>query len=164
MADLNIKKVIIPYSDLPAIYGQDFTYNVRYRIISEDRNRQSHWSRIYSISASANNDGDPLINPYSYNYVKETVTTDSGTTTGIRISWQITPGYTLPTIVSVYDIFVSRDGSLTWEYLDTTTAPTYTVLRTGTETLISIAVQAPTYPKERNSDAELFVTPNITVP
>lgn len=164
MADTNIKKVIIPYDELPSIYGEQFTYNVRYRIISEDRNRQSHWSRIYSISASTNNDGDPLINPYSYNYVKETVTTSSGTTTGIRISWQITPGYTVPTTVSTYDIFVSRDSGA-WEYLDSTTAQTYTVLRTGTETTISIAVQAPTYPKERSASAELFVTsPAITVP
>jgi hypothetical protein len=163
MADENIKKVIIPYAELPAIYGDTFTYNIRYRIISEDRNRQSHWSRIYSINASTNNDGEPLINPYSYNYIKETVTTDSGTTTNIRISWQITPGYTVPTVLSTYDIFVKRDTGA-WTYLDTTSAQTYSVLRTGSETTITIAVQAPTYPKERSTSAELFVTSAITVP
>jgi hypothetical protein len=163
MVDANIKKVIIPYSELPAIYGETFTYNVRYRIISEDRNRQSHWSRIYTISASQNNDGDPLINPYSYNYVKETVTTSSGTTTGIRLGWQLDPGAIVPTVINTYDIFVKRDAGA-WEYLDTTTAQTYTILRTGTETLITIAVQAPTYPKERSLSAELFETSAITVP
>lgn len=163
MVTANIKKVIIPFSDLPAIYGTDFTYNVRYRIVSEDRNRYSHWSRIYTINASTNNDGEPMINPYSYSYVKETVTTDTGTTTGIRLGWQLVPGAVVPTVLTSYDIFVKRDAG-SWEYLDTTSAQTYTVLRTGTETLITIALQAPTYPKERNTLAILFATPAITVP
>lgn len=164
MITANIKKVIIPFSDLPAIYGTDFTYNVRYRIVSEDRNRQSHWSRIYTISASTNNDGEPMINPYSYSYVKETVTTDTGTTTGIRLGWQLVAGAVVPTVLTSYDIFVSRDNGATWQYLDTTSAQTYTVLRTGIETTITIALQAPTYPKERNISAQLFATPAITVP
>lgn len=163
MVDINIKKVIIPFTDLPAIYGTNFTYNIRYRIVSEDRNRYSHWSRIYTIDASTNNNGNPIINPYSYNYVKETVTTDSGTTTGIRLGWQLIPGATVPTTFTSYDIFVKRDAS-NWEFIDNTSAQTYTVLRTGTETLITIALQAPTYPKERNTSAELFVTSAITVP
>lgn len=164
MADQNIKKVIIPYAELPAIYGDTFTYNVRYRILSEDRNRQSHWSRIYSISASTNNQGEPLINPYTYNYVVETVNTNLGTTKNIRISWQIDPTYVVPTILNNYDIFVSRDVGATWQYLDTTSAQTYSVLKTGSEPSIIIAVQAPTYPKERNTSAQLFVTPAIAVP
>lgn len=164
MADQNIKKVIIPYTELPAIYGDTFTYNVRYRILSEDRNRQSHWSRIYSISASTNNAGQPLINSYTYNYIVETVTTNSGSTKNIRISWQIASGSIVPTTLNNYDIFVSRDAGATWEYLDTTSAQTYSVLKTGAEPSIIIAVQAPTYPKERSTSAQLFVTPAIAVP
>jgi hypothetical protein len=165
MVDANIKKVIIPYNQLPASYSENnaISYNVRYRIISEDRNRASHWSRVYIINAATNDGGDPLINPYTYNYVKETVTTATGTTTGIRLGWQLTPGASVPVIPPSYDIFVSRDSGA-YTFLDNTVAQTYTVLRTGTETTIRIAVQAPTYPQERSTTSELFVTSAITVP
>lgn len=42
------KKVTIPAKDLPAP-TTDNTYLVRYRIISDDRNRISQWSPIYTI-------------------------------------------------------------------------------------------------------------------
>jgi hypothetical protein len=50
MADANIKKYRIPASDMPAISSIDEGYSVRFRILSEDRNRTSHWSPIYLIS------------------------------------------------------------------------------------------------------------------
>lgn len=49
MADSNIKQVRIPASDMPAIGSIDEGYEIRYRIISDDRNRVSHWSPIYLI-------------------------------------------------------------------------------------------------------------------
>jgi hypothetical protein len=49
MADANIKKLKISQSDMPPINSVDEGYNLRYRIISEDRNRLSHWSPIYLI-------------------------------------------------------------------------------------------------------------------
>jgi hypothetical protein len=49
MANEKIKKVIIENSDLPAI-GATGKYLLRYRIVSEDRNRASHWSPIYNIA------------------------------------------------------------------------------------------------------------------
>lgn len=49
MANETIKKLKIPYSDLPAINSETEGYSVRYRIISSDRNRTSHWSPIYLI-------------------------------------------------------------------------------------------------------------------
>jgi hypothetical protein len=48
MANEKIKKVIIDNSDLPAIDATG-KYLLRYRIVSEDRNRVSHWSPIYRI-------------------------------------------------------------------------------------------------------------------
>lgn len=44
MADQNIKIVRIKKEDLPAINRNVQGYNLRYRIISEDKNRTSHWS------------------------------------------------------------------------------------------------------------------------
>jgi len=49
MADNNIKKVIILKKDLPQFYGSDQEYVVKYRIITEDKNRTSHWSPNYKL-------------------------------------------------------------------------------------------------------------------
>jgi hypothetical protein len=43
MADANIKKVTIKKSSLPPIDHDSQKYNIRYRIVSEDKNRNSHW-------------------------------------------------------------------------------------------------------------------------
>ena len=48
MADANIKKTRILKSSLPPIDYDTLKYNTRYRVISEDRNRTSHWSPIYN--------------------------------------------------------------------------------------------------------------------
>lgn len=44
-----IKKVIVPKSMLKEIDGETNSYLVRYRIVSEDRNRASHWSPTFYI-------------------------------------------------------------------------------------------------------------------
>lgn len=49
MADAGIKKYRQSPADLPPISSIDQGYTVRYRIISEDRNRLSHWSPVYLI-------------------------------------------------------------------------------------------------------------------
>lgn len=46
MSDKNIKKVVIKNSDLPDILAKEQGWLVRYRILSEDKNRVSHWSPI----------------------------------------------------------------------------------------------------------------------
>jgi hypothetical protein len=49
MANETIKKFKTPFEDLPAINSETEGYSLRYRIISDDRNRVSHWSPIYLI-------------------------------------------------------------------------------------------------------------------
>lgn len=49
MADAGIKKSIVSVTDLPAINPILEGYEVRYRIVSEDKNRTSHWSPSYLI-------------------------------------------------------------------------------------------------------------------
>ena len=51
MADAGIKKVTIPRAELPAVNANSNAYNVRYRVVSEDKNRFSAWSPIVQISA-----------------------------------------------------------------------------------------------------------------
>lgn len=42
-------KLTIPSENLPPVNAAEKAYFVRYRIISEDRNRFSHWSPIYKV-------------------------------------------------------------------------------------------------------------------
>ncbi|MGA1047089.1 MAG: hypothetical protein ACO3UU_03710 [Minisyncoccia bacterium] len=49
MADSNIKKARVPFESLPPINSTTEGYSVRYRIVSDDKNRFSHWSPIYLI-------------------------------------------------------------------------------------------------------------------
>lgn len=49
MADSGIKKYRQSYSELPPISSETEGYSIRYRLISEDRNRTSHWSPVYLI-------------------------------------------------------------------------------------------------------------------
>jgi hypothetical protein len=50
MVDSGIKKTTVKYSDLPALSVASEGYTIRYRVISEDRNRKSHWSPVVSVS------------------------------------------------------------------------------------------------------------------
>lgn len=50
MADQGTKKVTVLKNNLPPLNSEEERYIVRYRIISEDRNRISHWSPQFAIS------------------------------------------------------------------------------------------------------------------
>jgi len=49
MADSGIKKYRQSFANLPPISSTTEGYSLRYRIISEDRNRVSHWSPVYLV-------------------------------------------------------------------------------------------------------------------
>jgi hypothetical protein len=49
VADTNVKKVRISSSDLPPFGAVEEGYTVRYRVVSEDRNRLSAWSPFYFL-------------------------------------------------------------------------------------------------------------------
>lgn len=51
MADSGIKKVTIFRADLPPVDAQTLSYNLRYRIVTENRNRVSAWSNVASVAA-----------------------------------------------------------------------------------------------------------------
>ena len=48
--EMSAKKVTVEKKDLPPL-SPDGKYLLRYRIISEDKNRTSHWSPIHSLDA-----------------------------------------------------------------------------------------------------------------
>lgn len=55
MVDQNIKKVRILKKDLPNYIGNndELFYQMRYRVISEDKNRSSHWSPIHKLGSTS---------------------------------------------------------------------------------------------------------------
>ena len=46
-----VKKAIIQKESLPPVDSESAGYVVRYRIISEDKNRTSHWSPTFVTNA-----------------------------------------------------------------------------------------------------------------
>jgi|694.fasta_scaffold38325_3 hypothetical protein len=113
MPDANIKKVRIPKSSLPPINSDTLGYNLRYRIISEDKNRTSHWSPVY------NTDGISI---------SETSGALSITQTIITAVWGDQNKH------PSYDIFVSFDGD-PFYWHGTSAVHSYSFLNEGSTTV-----------------------------
>ena len=109
MADSNIKKYIIKQDDLPTIDSLTQKFNIRYRIISEDKNRLSHWSPIISI--------DP-----QYVYVPGNIEiVSSGITTVVWDPVTIKIGTTTIRQAKDYDVWVKWSkaaGNGDWNYVN----------------------------------------------
>jgi hypothetical protein len=108
MADQVIKKVKIPQDSLPTINSLTEKYDVRYRIVSEDKNRTSHWSPIISITPQ-----------YVYvsgniNIVSSGITTVAWDTVTVKI------GTTVIKQAKDYDVWVKWSkaaGNGDWNYV-----------------------------------------------
>lgn len=78
---MSVKKVTIQKKDLPPL-SPNGEYLVRYRIISEDKNRTSHWSPIYTLDATRVWDGVQYVN-----LIKPVTSRLSVTPTTILVYW-----------------------------------------------------------------------------
>jgi hypothetical protein len=163
MSDTGIKKITILKSELPSISGQNFTYNVKYRVVSEDKNRYSHWSNIYNLDASQDVSGTPLIPTFTYSYLVETATGPSSSIVkSARINWVIP---TTNANFLNFDIFVKRYTGSSWgsyDFIGTTSTNTYVIPQVGSETQIMVLVQTPLFPKIVHTSAKIFETEAIT--
>ena len=168
MADAGIKKVIISKAELPAVNANTISYGVRYRVVSEDKNRFSAWSTIVDISAPAT-----TLLDYSI------AVTNSASL--VTVAWNPKPELGL----SNYDVFVRWIGNRTdnttnypWAFV--TNTPTSNQLfafpasipdpNGGTEVVkhIQVAIQRPTYQKTKENyptvtALTLFQTPKTTL-
>ena len=113
-----IKKAIILKSSLPAVNSDTSGYAVRYRIISEDKNRTSHWSPIFVTSAI------PIQSVNGALSITETI---------ITAVW----GDELNR--PAYDVFVKFDSG-SFAYHGTSAVHSYSFLNTGT-TSVHVKVQ-----------------------
>jgi hypothetical protein len=107
MANEIIKKARILENRLPAINSVTEGYEIRYRVISEDKNRTSHWSPIF------------LVKP-EYTYVPGTIhhTKAGDVSTVAWNSVEIKKGTTLIKEAMSYDVWVKwdRGDGGDWEY------------------------------------------------
>lgn len=127
-----IKKVRIPKSQLPAV-AENNEYILRYRVVSEDKNRTSHWSPIF-IAAGQNLE---------------------------EVSGALVVNGSISTVVwgdevnrPKYDIFVKFDGG-SYAYHGTSPIHTYSFINTGS-TSVQVAIQVEGINKERNVDLGIY--------
>lgn len=178
MADANIKKVVIVNSALPLISADSdgLFYDLRYRIVSEDKNRLSHWAPIKRINMPTTTDADlpytvaPRINIYSVN-IDGGGKSITSTWTFPQSSGEFNPDPYKAELerrfaqVTFFDIFIRWSPNTTgsvwdpWIYQTTISSNSYSVIRQESPyqaKRIEISVQIPKALKELDSRLELF--------
>ena len=136
MANSRIKKVIVLKNNLPAV-GPNNDYLVRYRIVSEDKNRYSHWSHLWKLQAH------DVVGVGGYVELSEN---------RITVMWDNVFGYDDK---NSYDVLIKVDGG-DWELKDSTKSTSSTFLRPNIETQLDVAVQVESYLKVYSSDLVIF--------
>lgn len=139
MPDSGIKKAVILKASLPDVTAEN-QYLVRYRIVSEDRNRVSGWSPIFQLDAKPVQavEGDFSI---------------SGKV--ITLVWG--DGESRPS----YDIFVNFDNN-GYTYHGTSAVHTYSLISTGT-TSFQFAIQVAGISKVRSTSLEIYESEEISL-
>jgi hypothetical protein len=128
---MSVKKVTIEKKDLPPL-SPDGKYLLRYRIISEDKNRTSHWSPVYGLNASS--------------FIEDV----SGDLQMSSSSLAVTAVWGESRWNASYDIFISfgvynvGTSTIVWEdyfYGGSFTAQSYSFLRTAPVTDVRVKIQ-----------------------
>jgi hypothetical protein len=153
VVDAGIKKTRIKQNDLPPMNVDSEGYILRYRILSEDKNRVSHWSPVEVIMPG-------------YTFVPGSI--DHNKTGGIsNIAWNavtIKKNNNVIRTATEYDIWIrwDRNDGGDWEYrsrmegtsVSLLTPTTYTingVTQSNTPNKVSIEVYLKGNPVTRNS-------------
>ena len=136
MADQGIKKVTVLKTILSSVDDNN-KFVIRYRVISEDKSRVSHWSPMYSLAA-------PVISHLPADVLGDV--SISGNT--VIVSWGN------KTDRPLYDIFVGFNG-VTPTYHGSTAVHTYSFLKSGTGA-VRVIVQVSSVSKKLNEDIEVY--------
>jgi hypothetical protein len=180
MPESSLRKVFIPNSQLPPITFDTTTelflgesreeinnlfYALRYRIVSEDRNRRSHWSPITKIAMP------DITTPFPYTASNRFSISKSADTEVINAVWSFPGDSENPTEyektlreTSSYDVWArwttSEEEDVeelseldwgAWEYEATVSSNNFSILKKDSSvTRIEIAIQVPTVRKIRD--------------
>jgi hypothetical protein len=128
---MSAKKVTIEKKDLPPLTPNG-EYLIRYRIISEDRNRTSHWSPIYTVDAL------PFI---------EDVSGDLQISNGslaVNIIWgesDLAASYDIFVSLGIYNVGTATIAWGSYVYQGSSASTSYSFLRPEAVTDIRVKVQ-----------------------
>lgn len=105
-----IKQARISLKDLPSVNSEN-KYLVRYRIVSDDKNRYSHWSPLYNVPSfiageTAGTTGDVV---------------QSGNI--LNVVWTDTYN------ANAYDVYICYGSATSFTYVGTTTTKNYSFLK-----------------------------------
>lgn len=128
-----VKKAIVQKEFLPPVDSEYAGYVVRYRIISEDRNRTSHWSPTF------------ITNAVPIEAVNGALSTTSSIITAVWDDELNRPAY---------DVFVKFDSGA-FAYHGTTPIHTYQFLNAGT-TSVHVKVQIASSVKQVKAGLVIF--------
>ena len=118
MADAGIKNVIIKKQFLDKVTGINEVVT-RFRVVAEDKNRKSAWSKSYSVPSTAivSKTGD-------VNIVGNTVI----------VNWS----YDQSSVKTMYDIFAKFDNNPT-VYIDSTSASNFSFVKSpGSQVIVTV--------------------------
>lgn len=148
MADSGIKNVRISRDNLPPINADEGDYIVRYRIISNDRNRFSHWSPQFDVAPTPTN--------FELSEDKNIAIEAAGAT--LVVKWNVSAKAQAefnknPNLeLTSYDVYLAWGSSPTStdpvEYYATSSGNYLTIpIQTGRES-VRVVVQSITYPRK----------------
>lgn len=155
--DKEIKKATVLKEDLPSFSANNLGYFVRYRVVSKDKNRSSHWSPYYFLP----NGSIPKVNC--------SVTVTGNPIKVINMVWEHPKisediGETERSIFKEYDVYIKTnlsDGK--WSHFATVPSTSFTTLVPSGVSSFQVAVQVPIYPKTYSSPAAIFTLPTPLV-
>lgn len=153
MSNPVVKKVVIKKEDLPALNGVSQNYLVRYRVVSEDRNRTSHWSAYYKVDVHPEINRD-LVPPEPW--ISHSVVVSENKQV-INLVWTAASD-----LKPEFDIYV-KWGQEEFKYLTSVQTSSYSLLNVGGYDTVMFAVQVPTFPKKRFTKATLLESDPVSL-
>lgn len=175
MADVGVKKVVIKSADLPyvkfdIVYNAisdrdeigDLYYSLRYRIVSEDKNRYSHWAPVKKFVMP------DVTTPFPYTASNRFTLSKAGNPEVITAFWSKPSVLENPSDyekifnkINVYDVWIRWNENNTedledigwseWEYASTVSANSFSVLKLNSLVKrVEVAIQIPTVVKLRD--------------
>lgn len=148
MADSKIRKVTIPRDTLPPINADKNHYVVRFRIVSEDLNRMSHWSPQYLINPTAIDLSAAEDSNIAITNNGSILTAQWNVSAAAQAEFQKNPSQS----VNNYDLYVAwgtAPGSTgTLEYFGTVTGNSAVIPVPQGKLSVRVLVQTMTYPRK----------------
>jgi hypothetical protein len=132
VADRGIKNVVVLKQDLPAVNAEN-QYSVRYRIVSDDKNRYSEWSPTFLVTG---------------NGITQVTAEASVSGKVVSIVWSD------PQPRAGYDIFIKFDSGQ-YAYHGKSTTTSYSLISTGT-TSFKFLIQVESMSKQVNQSIKIY--------